>query len=114
VENALYHGFEEDEGGAIEVNITKEKNSILLRVRDNGRGMPEDKQKELFEDEDEQLRKSGLGIGLRYVKKMLTFYYGSKSELNVESGIGLGTTISIRLPDTLEGAEALDTGSDRG
>ncbi|TFE29479.1 sensor histidine kinase [Cohnella luojiensis] len=114
VENALYHGFEEDEGGAIEVSITKEKNFILLRVRDNGRGMPEDKQKELFEDEDEQLRKSGLGIGLRYVKKMLTVYYGSKSELKVESGIGLGTTISIKLPDTLEGAEALDTGSDRG
>ncbi|RED64847.1 sensor histidine kinase [Cohnella lupini] len=114
VENALYHGFDEDEGGAIEVSITKEKSAILLRVKDNGRGMPEEKQKELFEDDDERLRKSGLGIGLRYVKKMLTVYYGSKSELTVESGIGLGTTISIRLPDTLEGAEALDTGSDRG
>jgi two-component system sensor histidine kinase YesM len=75
--------------------------------------MPEDKQKELFEDDDEQMRKSGLGIGLRYVKKMLTVYYGAKSELTVESGLGLGTTISIRLPDTMEGADALDTGSDR-
>lgn len=114
VENALYHGFEDDEKGFIEVSIRREKDGISLRVRDNGRGMPEEKLRELFEEDAERPRGSGLGIGLRYVNKMLAVHYREKAELSVESESGRGTTISIRLPDVLEGADDDDQGADRG
>ncbi|MFD0674730.1 sensor histidine kinase [Cohnella sp. GCM10027633] len=114
VENALYHGFEDDEKGFIEVSIRREKDGISLRVRDNGRGMPEEKLRELFEEDAERPRGSGLGIGLRYVNKMLAVHYREKAELSVQSESGRGTTISIRLPDVLEGADNDDQGADRG
>lgn len=114
VENALYHGFEDDEKGFIEVSIRREKDGISLRVRDNGRGMPAEKLRELFEEDAERPRGSGLGIGLRYVNKMLAVHYREKAELSVESESGRGTTISIRLPDGLEGADDDDQSADRG
>ncbi|MBM7565073.1 sensor histidine kinase [Paenibacillus sacheonensis] len=114
VENALYHGFDDDDKGEIEVAISRERRSLLLRVSDNGRGIPEEKLRGMLEEDDERLRRSGLGIGLRYVKKMLFVYYGSEARLTMESGAGVGTTIAIRLPDTLRGVENLDSGTDRG
>ncbi|WP_141505560.1 sensor histidine kinase [Paenibacillus luteus] len=114
VENALYHGFDDDDRGEIEVTITRADSSLYLRVKDNGKGIPADKLLAMLEEEDDQLRKSGLGIGLRYVKKMLDVYYGTEAQLTMESGTGIGTTIAIRLPDTIKGVEALDSGPNRG
>ncbi|MGO4544437.1 sensor histidine kinase [Paenibacillus sp. 2TAB23] len=114
VENALYHGFDDDDRGEIEVAITRANSSLLIRVQDNGKGIPEDKLLAMLEEEDDQLRKSGLGIGLRYVKKMLDVYYGTEAQLTMESGTGIGTTIAIRFPDTLKGVVALDSSSNRG
>ncbi|MBW7455399.1 sensor histidine kinase [Paenibacillus sepulcri] len=114
VENALYHGFDDDDKGEIEVAITREKHALYLRVTDNGKGVPEEKLLEMLEESDIQLHKSGLGIGLRYVKKMLSVYYGAEAQLMIESGAGIGTTIAIRLPDTLRGVDVLDSGPDRG
>ncbi|CAM4231262.1 two-component system sensor histidine kinase YesM [Paenibacillus endophyticus] len=114
VENALYHGFDDDDRGEIEVAITRANSSLFLRVKDNGKGIPEDKLLAMLEEENDQLRKSGLGIGLRYVKKMLDVYYGTEAQLTMESGTGIGTTIAIRLPDTIKGVETLDSGSYRG
>jgi two-component system sensor histidine kinase YesM len=119
VENALYHGFDSDEGGEIEVVIAIEQISpglrrLLLRVTDNGKGIPADKLAKMMEEDDDRLRRSGLGIGLRYVRKMLSVYYGSEAEWGIESEDGGGTSISIRLPVALKGGELFDPGADRG
>ncbi|CAI6083955.1 sensor histidine kinase [Cohnella sp. JJ-181] len=113
VENALYHGFDTDEGGEIDVVISEERGRLLLRVQDNGQGIPEEKLAELLET-SEPLHKSGLGIGLRYVRQMLSAYYGSSAELKMESRRGAGTTISIRLPIDKTGGLGIDSGADRG
>jgi two-component system sensor histidine kinase YesM len=100
VENSLYHGFEQGEG-EIHVIIQKmEDTRLLLVVKDNGIGIPEDRLVQLFEQEDNQ-QKSGLGIGLHYVKKMLEVYYGASAQLEIFSLPGKGTTISIHLPGTM-------------
>ncbi|MDG0814136.1 sensor histidine kinase [Cohnella rhizosphaerae] len=113
VENALYHGFDADEGGEIDVVVSEEDGRLLLRVQDNGQGIAEEKLAELLESR-EPLHKSGLGIGLRYVREMLGVYYGSSAELKMESKRGEGTTISIRLPFDKTGGFGLDSGVDRG
>ncbi|MFC3801945.1 sensor histidine kinase [Cohnella sp. GCM10012308] len=113
VENALYHGFDEDESGEIAVTIRREARHLLVEVVDNGKGIPRERLEELLETDDDKLRRSGLGIGLRYVRKMLAVYYGSAAELYIESEPGGGTRIVIRLPDAVRGAEGLDSSVDR-
>ncbi|MBB6730214.1 sensor histidine kinase [Cohnella zeiphila] len=119
VENALYHGFDNDEGGKIEVVIAIESSSsglrrLLLRVTDNGKGIPAEKLAKMMGEDDDRLRRSGLGIGLRYVRKMLSVYYDSDAEWSIESEDGGGTSIAIRLPVVLKGGEFFDPGADRG
>ncbi|WP_219836215.1 sensor histidine kinase [Paenibacillus sp. R14(2021)] len=113
VENALYHGFDADEGGEIDVVIYQENGFLFLRVQDNGQGIPEDKLAELL-DQRESSNKSGLGIGLRYVKQMLAVYYGGLAALKMESKQGNGTVISIRLPIDKTGGFGIDSSADRG
>lgn len=68
-----------------------DKVSILFKVKDNGIGIPKNKQKEIFE-EFSQLRSSnynyqGTGLGLPIVKKLLELY-GSNIELVSNEGEG--------------------------
>jgi len=114
VENALYHGFDGDEGGAIDVTISREGRTLLLRVSDNGQGIPDGKLADMLEDDGD--RKTGLGIGLRYVKQMLAVYYGGEAELAMESAPGEGTRVTIRLPDEMKGGQRDEhnPGVDRG
>lgn len=103
VENAMYHGGQDDDM-QISVRIDKLDNGVSLRVQDNGDGMGEERLNELFRQED--IRKSGLGIGLSYVKKMLDTYYDETAALHINSSSGQGTEIFIRLPEQLkEGRE---------
>lgn len=114
VENALYHGFDGDEVGAIDVTISREDRTLLLQVSDNGKGIPDDKLADMLEASGD--RKSGLGIGLRYVKQMLSVYYGEEATLTMESTPGEGTRVTIRLPDEMKGGDrhGQDQSADRG
>ncbi|SFJ69008.1 Histidine kinase-, DNA gyrase B-, and HSP90-like ATPase [Paenibacillus sp. UNC496MF] len=113
VENALYYGFDADEGGEIDVLIRRDGSSLLLQVRDNGRGIPEAQLAELL-DRREPANASGLGIGLRYVKQMLAVYFGAAAALTMESKPGNGTVITIRLPLDTTGGTGIDSSVDRG
>jgi len=100
VENAMYHGGQDD-NMTIAVRIRKHEVGIKLSVEDNGDGIPEDKLNQLLEESDD-LRKSGLGIGLSYVRKMLDVYYDDTALFEVSSLPGQGTEIRILLPGQLK------------
>lgn len=95
VENSLYHGLDDD--GYIEVDV-RLTDKIDIFIRDNGAGMSEDKIQSLLHNPATEDRKVGMGIGMNYVKRMLDTYYGGQAELRVNSVVGEGTTIQLRLP----------------
>ncbi|OME06732.1 sensor histidine kinase [Paenibacillus odorifer] len=99
VENALYHGLQSDQG-SISVTVRRTAEVILLTVADEGNGIPEERMNELLNTDKSE--KSGMGIGLGYVRKMLEVYYGNGAEMTINSKIGEGTVITIRIPATLE------------
>ncbi|SFE83616.1 two-component system, sensor histidine kinase YesM [Paenibacillus catalpae] len=97
VENALYHGMM-DEKGIIEVTAQEQGAMLVLMVKDNGNGISPEKIKELLESDTRKNNISGLGIGLNYVVRTLSSFTGGASQLNIDSQIGEGTTVSIRMP----------------
>lgn len=105
VENALYHGLQNDQG-FITVQAAGAGPDIVITVADDGKGMTEDKINELLEGDGD--RRSGLGIGLKYVRKMLEVYYMDEARMSILSRIGEGTIITITMPATIKGRDSHD------
>jgi PAS domain S-box-containing protein len=89
-------------GGRVEVALEAEKGRVLLRVSDSGVGIPPARLPEVFElfsqvHRGEHGRRSGLGIGLAVVKRLVELHGGSIAAHS--AGEGLGSTFEVVLPE---------------
>jgi two-component system CheB/CheR fusion protein len=90
-----------DDGGQIAVTVAKEGEQVVIRVADNGIGIPGELMPrvfELFTQSDRSLDRSqgGLGIGLTLVR-LLVVQHGGTVEARSD-GTGRGSEFMIRLP----------------
>lgn len=90
--------------GRIHVRTAREGNRAVLRIRDNGIGIPPEKLKRVFEPfvqvGDPRAPTRGIGLGLALVKKWVDLHGGS---IKVHSdGADLGSEFVVRLPLLLE------------
>jgi len=98
VENAIIHGLEEvAAGGMIELSSAVQDEFLILYIRDNGVGMDTD----WAADGKEARELKFSGIGAKNVDERIKLYYGEKYGLKVNSGIGRGTVVEVRLPNRL-------------
>lgn len=86
--------------GNIYVNIEENDGLVSITVKDEGPGIPEDKQKVIFERfgqvNNSLTRESeGTGIGLYIVKLLVNALRG---EINLESKVGQGSAFKVILP----------------
>ena len=98
VENAILHGFEGVKKKCeLEINMKEETDTISIVIKDNGKGMAQEKVLQLnsgnIEDDDE---KSHIGIGNAISR--LHMYYGVQAKVRIESVLGEGTDIYIEIP----------------
>lgn len=101
VENAIYHGVKMKRGdGHLNVRVEMAgEEQIMLEVRDDGKGMPVEKAKELEILLNEPGRpKENQSFGLFYVKERLRIRYGDRFSVKVESREDQGTRIAIFIP----------------
>jgi two-component system CheB/CheR fusion protein len=90
-----------EQGGDIYLGLQWEEGTAILKVRDSGAGIPEEKLGEIFQlfyQSDDTLDRSdgGMGVGLTLVKAVVELHGGS---VDVESaGVGCGSQFSVRLP----------------
>ena len=96
VENALYHGVSDD--GYIHVSVMLADEELQITIQDNGAGMTKEQIERLLGDDSEDSHKVGMGIGMKYVKRILHANYGDKAKLHIRSELGKGTVIALRLP----------------
>lgn len=88
-------------GGRIELSVASEADWAVIRVKDNGIGIPPELLTEIFGmfhqvDQHLELSKGGLGIGLTLVKRLVEMHDG---EIEVRSdGEGEGSEFVVRLP----------------
>lgn len=97
IDNAIYYS---PEGKTIKVALAVEDGNVVLRVIDNGMGVPAAVQKKLFTkffraENARKQRPDGTGIGLYLAKKVIDGHGGS---LVFESVEGKGSTFGFRLP----------------
>jgi CheY-like chemotaxis protein len=88
-------------GGRIEVSLTGEISDIVVRVKDNGIGIPPDKLQQVWDlfvqvDDSPERARKGLGIGLALVRDLVKRHGGSVEAFS--EGLGRGSTFTLRLP----------------
>ena len=101
IENAARYGKSADTGIArVEVSGRKMENTVLLRVRDHGLGVPKDQLQQLttpfFRGEAARTAANGTGLGLAIVQKIVSRMGGSLELSNASSG-GLCANIRLQL-----------------
>lgn len=107
VENAVYHGIKEKRGkGLIRVNACLTGDDVFIEVYDNGAGMSSSQLGTL--KEELALGCKDQGIGLCNVHRRLRLHYGPAYGLEINSVLGEGTRVWVKLPAEFGG---IDNGS---
>ncbi len=82
------------EGGKLEVSLEDDRKTALLRIADEGAGIPEEIREKIF-DLYFTTKTEGSGIGLAMTYRILQLHYGS---IEVQSMTGRGTEFQLRIP----------------
>ncbi len=82
------------DGGHLSVNIFRESDNVVLVVKDDGEGIPEENLNKIFEPYF-TTKDFGSGLGLTLVYKIIKEHDG---EIQLKSKVGIGTSFIIRLP----------------
>ncbi|HEX2121828.1 MAG TPA: ATP-binding protein [Thermoanaerobaculia bacterium] len=83
-------------GGNIWLSVAEEKESVVIRVRDDGKGIAPDMIGRIFEPLVTTKRgQGGTGLGLAISRRII---HANEGEIGVESTLGAGAEFSITLP----------------
>jgi len=95
--NLLSNASRHTTKGTIVLSVKPEQRKLLISVSDNGEGIPEDMQKNLFKRflGADTGRAHGTGLGLYICKQIVELH---KGRIRIESKSGNGTTVFIELP----------------
>lgn len=89
------------EGGNVEVSAYNDGGNVVIRIKDNGIGIPKEHIPRLFErfyrvDKARSRNVGGTGLGLAIVKHII-MQFGGKIEVNSE--LGKGTEFILQIPE---------------
>ncbi|MFP3126645.1 sensor histidine kinase [Ectobacillus funiculus] len=106
VENAIYHGIKERRGpGHILIEAKEDNEQLMIRVTDDGSGMPSEilyalrKRLATALNMDEENREiKNLGYGMMNVQARIKLTFGDAYGLSIDSEKGEGTTVTAILP----------------
>lgn len=104
VENAVNHGIRNiDWEGCIHLEIMEEEGRIFIRIRDNGKGMSQERIQEVLSGQagDGEEQSDSTGVGMNNVISRLELYYNQKNLVDIRSrGENKGTEVILKLPKT--------------
>ncbi|MDF1695127.1 MAG: ATP-binding protein [Saprospiraceae bacterium] len=104
ISNLISNAFKfTPEGGHIYVTLRKEENSMVIRVKDTGRGIPKNDLEKIFDrfyqvDNSTTRRYDGSGIGLALSKELVTLMEGKISAQSPPTGLRKGSEFKVELP----------------
>jgi sensor histidine kinase YesM len=100
VENAIIHAIEPNaKGGAVRITADILKEIAILKIVDDGKGIPGDRIHKILDGTYEaDGREKNTGIGINNANKRLMYYYGVDYGVEIKSELEKGTEITIKIP----------------
>ena len=97
IENAVKYN---NDGGNVHVSLNADHKFFYVKVQDNGVGIPEDCQTQVFErsyrvDKARSRETGGSGLGLAITRNAILMHKGA---IKLYSEPGVGTTFTVRIP----------------
>ena len=97
IENAVKYN---NDGGNVHVSLNADHKFFYVKVQDNGVGIPEDCQAQVFErfyrvDKARSRETGGTGLGLAITRNAILMHKGA---IKLYSEPGEGTTFTVRIP----------------
>ena len=90
VQNAFQHGGKDIQ---VSIEVKEEEDAVLIQIKDNGKGIPEEDKKKIFNKDYRTTKTDSSGIGL-YLVKLATQKFGATIE--VEDNEPKGTIFTLR------------------
>ena len=101
VENAVQHGLEGPEGGRVTITAEDAGAECRISVEDDGVGMDPERLRRTMTGEDR-----GDSVGLGNVDERLRSVFGAEYGLVIETALGAGTKVVVRVPKYRAGVRA--------
>ena len=101
VENAIVHGFSEDEIGHLKISARCAEERLCLRIWDDGCGMPEDQIQQILNGKIRE-KNDNTSIGMENVITRLKLNFGASCDIQIHSEAGEYTEIVLVLPAVRE------------
>lgn len=92
VENVLEHAWYDDEI-EIQIDVRKEAEDVLIKIKDNGLGMKNETIEAIFTE-----GANGIGYGIRNVDQRIKLHFGKDYGVSIQSEVGVGTIVTVRFP----------------
>ncbi|MBH0167062.1 sensor histidine kinase [Fictibacillus sp. 7GRE50] len=103
IENAVIYAVEpREDGGQIWLRIIDDDNMVMIEVEDDGPGIPENIRRQILNGELIETNRASTGIGFTNVVKRLRLFYGMENLMDIQSEMGEGTKVLIRIPKKRE------------
>ncbi|MDF1694666.1 MAG: HAMP domain-containing sensor histidine kinase [Saprospiraceae bacterium] len=93
VKNAI-QAIPTDKKGVIKMSLTKREDIVIISVKDNGTGIPDDMKEKVFTP-NFTTKSSGTGLGLAISANMIESFNG---RIYFETEVGIGTEFFIEIP----------------
>ncbi len=106
VENAVYHGLElKKENSILMVKAAVIEQCLLIKIKDNGKGMDSSCLYSIIQSLNnsyyikyDSCQYKKCGIGIKNVHDRIRMSFGESYGIMIESKIGIGTTVTIKIP----------------
>lgn len=106
IENSIIHGYD-NRPLQIKLECTDMETEILIKISDNGKGIPNQKLSDINAGLREHRELPATGIGLTNINGRLKLFYSEKYFIHLESLEGQGTSAAFRIPKQAEGGPIL-------
>jgi two-component system nitrogen regulation sensor histidine kinase NtrY len=93
--NNAIQSVPEDRRGKIDVSLEKLNKMAIVKIKDNGRGIPDELKDKMFTP-NFTTKSSGMGLGLAITKNIIENIHG---QISFETVPGKGTTFILELPE---------------